>query len=36
VLEACRGCQFIINWTQTVHLVGSTIMISYDAWSTKY
>jgi hypothetical protein len=28
--------QFIMNWIQKVHLVGFTILIYYDTWSTKH
>jgi hypothetical protein len=36
VLKTCRGCQFVINCKQKVHLVGPTILIYYDAQSTKH
>jgi hypothetical protein len=27
VLETCRGCKFVTNWEQKVHLVDPTILI---------
>jgi hypothetical protein len=36
VLKTCRDCQFAINLKQKVHLVGPSIVIYYDARSTKH